>query len=129
MMNRTVVIRKNTSGWQPKIKRKIDQQPTEKRKAGFISPVFIVVAFALISGLFYLYSINQSAIKGFQIREVEKEISAIKKDNERLKIKEAQLKSLYHIEQSTKDLDMSDLKDVNYIDESAAVAFGKAKGN
>ena len=129
MMNRTVVIRKNTSGWQPKIKRKIDQQPTEKRKAGFISPVFIVVAFALISGLFYLYSINQSAIKGFQIRQVEKEISAIKKDNERLKIKEAQLKSLYHIEQSTKDLDMSDLKDVNYIDESAAVAFGKAKSN
>ena len=128
-MNRTVVIRKNTSGWQPKIKRKIDQQPTEKRKAGFISPVFIVVAFALISGLFYLYSINQSAIKGFQIRQVEKEISAIKKDNERLKIKEAQLKSLYHIEQSTKDLDMSDLKDVNYIDESAAVAFGKAKSN
>lgn len=125
MTKRTIVVRKQYCSWQPKIKRKqIIQAPVkEKHNAGFISPVFVVVIFGFLAGLFYLYSINQSAVRGFQVKQVEKEIAEIKKGNERLRIKEAELKSLYHIEQSTKDLNMSALGNVNYVDESDTVAF------
>lgn len=126
MIKRTIVVRKKCS-WQPKIKRKqiLKTEPTKKRKAGFVNPVFAVAFFGVLAGLFYLYSINQSAVRGFQIKEVEKEIANVKKDNEKLRIKEAELKSLYHIEESTKNLNMVGLANVNYIDEGDTVAFGK----
>ena len=92
--------------------------------AGFISPVFIVLACTAFSGLFYIYSVNQTAIKGIAIRNAEQEISRKQKDNEALKIKEAELKSLYNIEQTSKQLNMVDAANVKYIEESPSVAYG-----
>jgi len=129
MIRRTIVVRKTKCSWQPKIKRKpiVATESAPKRKAGFINPVFVVAFFGILAGLFYLYSINQSAVRGFQVKEVEKEIASVKKNNEKLKIKEAELKSLYHIEESTKSLNMEGLVNVSYVDEEDVVAFGKAK--
>lgn len=126
MTKRTIIVRKQNCSWQHKTKRKqITSLPgKEKHNAGFISPVFVVAFFGFLAGMFYLYSINQSAVRGFQVKQVEKEIAEIKKGNEKLRIKEAELKSLYHIEQSTKDLNMSALGNVNYIEEGETVAFG-----
>lgn len=125
MKKRTVVIRKKTCNWQPNTKRKIEIKETLQRKhnAGFISPVFVVMALTAFAGLFYLYSINQTATKGIEIKNVEKQIAQEKNENESLKIKEAELKSLYHIEESTKNLDMVDAVHVNYIEENPSVAF------
>lgn len=102
MTKRTVVIRKKS--WQPNIKRKIQLEPVahKSHNAGFISPVFIVLACTAFSGLFYIYSVNQTAVKGIAIRNAEKEITEQKRLNEALKIKEAELKSLYNIENETK---------------------------
>ncbi|KKT87391.1 MAG: hypothetical protein UW87_C0035G0002 [Candidatus Moranbacteria bacterium GW2011_GWC2_45_10] len=71
-------------------------------------------------------SINQSAVKGLQIRKIEKEISQMKKENESLKIKEAELKSLYKIEQFSKDLNMSEAAEVTFLDESNPLALHSA---
>lgn len=127
MTKRTIVVRKQQCSWQPKTKRKQVSQaaPKAKHNAGFINPVFVVAIFGFLAGLFYLYSINQSAVRGFQIKQVEKEIAQIEKSNEKLKIKEAELKSLYHIEESSKQLNMSALGTVNYIDEGETMALGK----
>lgn len=122
MFKRTVVIRKNSScKWQPKIKKNIHTQKT--KVAGFINPIFVVFGCAAFSGLLYLYSINHTAVKGLEIRTIEKEISQMQNENENLKIKEAELKSLYKIEESSKNLNMSQLKDVKYIEETGPVAF------
>jgi len=132
MINRTVVIKRKSSCWQPKIKRKIKIQPlaaVKPRLAGFINPVFIVLACTVFSGLFYIYSVNQTAIKGIQIRNAEKEIADKQKDNETLKIKEAELKSLYHIEEESKQLNMIDSPNVKYIEENPSVAYGNAAVN
>jgi len=94
--------------------------------AGFISPVFIVLACAVFSGLFYIYSVNQTAVKGIEIRNVEKDIAQQQKNNESLKIKEAELKSLYHIEEESKQIDMVNAANVKYLGESPSVAFGTA---
>lgn len=131
MMNRTVVIRRQSLNWQPKIKRKIQTQwqpmmALKSHTAGFISPVFIVLACAVFSGLFYIYSVNQTAVKGIEIRNVEKDIAQQKKNNESLKIKEAELQSLYNIEEQSKQINMVNAANVKYLEESSSVAYGTA---
>lgn len=125
MTKRTVVIRKNTSGWQSQTKRKntIISAKEKKRPAGFISPVFIVLACTAFSGLFYVYSVNQTAIKGVAIRNAEKQLDEQRKANESLKIKEAELKSLYSIENATRGANMVDESNVKYLEENPAVAY------
>jgi len=91
--------------------------------AGFINPVVGVAVFAVFAGLLYIYSINQSAVKGYQIRQIEKEISQIKGENESLRIREAELKSLYKIEQASKDLNMSKADSVTYLEGANPLAL------
>ena len=122
MIKRTVVIRKKT--WQPNIKRNFETQVAHKsHTAGFISPVFIVLACTAFSGLFYIYSVNQTAIKGIAIRNAEKEVARKQKENESLKIKEAELMSLYKIEEASKELNMVTAESVKYIEENQSVAI------
>jgi len=121
MMNRTVVIRKNSCPWQPKIKTNTKTQ--QSSLAGFINPVFVVLACAAFAGVLYLYSINHTAVKGIEIQQVEKAIVAAQQENENLKIQVAQLNSLYHIEESSAQLNMSELKDATYIEQDSTVAL------
>ncbi|EKD46597.1 MAG: hypothetical protein ACD_67C00154G0001 [uncultured bacterium] len=100
-------------------------QANKNNAAGFISPVFVVLACTAFSGLFYIYSVNQTAVKGIAIRNAEKEISQQKKNNESLKIKEAELKSLYRIEETSKQLNMAPVVSVKYIEEVPLVAYNR----
>lgn len=128
MTNRTIVIRRKSFDWQSNIKRKTQRKIIpNKHQAGFISPVIVVLACAVFSGLLYIYSINQTATKGIEIRRIETEISRYKEENELLKIREAELKSLYNIEESSKNLQMVDSENVKYLEESSSVAIGKNK--
>jgi len=128
MTNRTIVIRRKSFGWQSNIKRKTQTQIIQKtHQAGFISPVIVVLVCTVFSGLLYIYSVNQTAVKGIEIRRIEKEIAEQKKNNEALKIKEAELKSLYNIEGSSKNLNMVDSENVKYLEESPSVALGGSK--
>lgn len=129
MIKRTVVIRKNSCTWHPKTKRKLEQKHAARsvNAAGFISPVFVVLACTAFSGLFYIYSVNQTAVKGLAIRSAEKEVMQQRKDNESLKIKEAELKSLYRIEDSSKNLNMVDATNVKYLEESPTVTYSGAQ--
>ena len=128
MTNRTVVIRKRSCFWQPKTKRKIQPliaaQTIRNRTAGFINPVFIVLACMAFSGLFYIYSVNQTAVKGIETSRIQKQIDEKRKENEALKIKEAELESLYRIEDASKQLEMVSSANVSYIEESPTVALG-----
>jgi hypothetical protein len=128
MTQRTIVIRRKSFRWQSNIKRKTQTKIIlKKHQAGFISPVIVVLACAVFSGLLYIYSVNQTAVKGIEIRKIENEIAKQKEDNEALKIKEAELKSLYNIEGSSKNLDMVDLQDAKYLEENSSVAIGDSK--
>lgn len=122
MKNRSVVIRSRSCQWKPQTKTKIQIQH-KINAAGFINPVVVVVVFSMFAALLYMYSINQSAIKGLEIRKIEKEISQIKKENESLKIREAELKSLYKIEQFSKDLNMSEASNITFLDEASPLAL------
>ena len=120
-MNVTPVVPFQSSKWNFAIKRKINRQ--EKKAAGFSNASILVIILASLACAFYVYSINAGAAKGYQIRQVEKEIGDLQKENEKLKIKEAQLKSLQHIEETSRNLNMADLKNVSYIEETGPVAL------
>lgn len=91
--------------------------------AGFINPVFVVLVCTAFAGLFYIYSVNQTAVKGIAIRSAEKEVALQQRNNESLRIKEAELKSLYRIENSSKQLEMTQATNVKYVEEIPAVAY------
>jgi len=119
-----MITARNAAGiysWQQAAKRKTNIE--KKNIKGFINSTVLVVALLFICGAVYLYSINSSAVKGYQVRQVEKEISELKKQNEDLKIREAELKSLYHVEESSKNMNMGDLKNISYIEETGPVAM------
>ena len=61
-----------------------------------------------------------------EIRRAEQEVANEQKNNEFLKIKEAELKSLYHIEEESKQLDMVDSANIKYLEETPSVAYGRS---
>lgn len=65
----------------------------------------------------YLYSVNQSAVQGYHMRTLEKEIGMLKEKNAELRIAEADLRSLGRIEASQGELEMQKLENVRYIEE------------
>ena len=120
MTTNRLVVGGNYCHWKTKINTETDIK--DILKPGFVSPWFVVVVCVIFAGI-YLYFINNSATKGYQMRQIEKEISDLQKENEQLKIREAELKSLYQIEASSKELNMAETVQVGYIDEKSPVAM------
>jgi cell division protein FtsL len=85
-------------------------------------PVGIAII-VIVLGAFYLYTTNKVAVQGFAIRGAEKEIAQLKQANNQLRIQEAELKSLYRIEESGKRLNMFEPVQVSYIEESSPIAL------
>lgn len=115
-----VAIGRNYCHWKTKNNR--DTNIKNVLKPGFVSPWFVVVAFLFLAGI-YLYFINSSATKGYQIRQIEGELTNLKKESEQLRIREAELKSLYHIEESSKQLNMAETVQMSFIEEKSPVAM------
>ncbi len=71
----------------------------------------------------YLYAVNQSAVQGYHMRTLEKEIARLKEKNAEFRITEADLRSLYRIEASSGELQLKKLGDIRYIEERGPVAL------
>ena len=120
-MIRNNFVARQEFGWQPKIKRKTNIQVQNSH--GFVNAKLMIGALLIMAGILYIYSINSSAVKGYEMKQVEKEISDLQKENDKLKIQEAELKSLYHVEEATKDLNMAEMKNVSYVEQTSPVAL------
>lgn len=80
----------------------------------------LMVVFAIGGG--YLYSVNGSAVQGYHLRTLEKEINQLKQDNAELKITEADLRSLYRIETAEETLRMQKIDTAIYLEEQSPVS-------
>jgi len=118
MARNKVVAGGNYCRWRRK-----KQKTKNKTITGSINTSFVMAVFIFLSGLFYLYSINNNAIKGCQVRRAEKELTEQKKENEQLRIQEAELNSLYRLKKESEGLNMSELKEIVYIKESGPIAL------
>jgi len=85
----------------------------------------LLVVFVVGGG--YLYAVNQSAVQGYHMRTLEKEIGTLKQENTKLKIVEADLRSLYRIEVSEEVLTMHKLDTAVYL-EGRALVSSKSNG-
>ncbi len=89
---------------------------SEKQKKYFTKLKIFAVVFVLVGCGVYLCAINIGAVKGYEIRKVEKKIADLKKQNKQLQIQEAELSSFYNIKKNANDLNMQEVKEIVYID-------------
>jgi len=85
--------------------------------------IFVMIGCVIFAGAFYLYQVNNIAIKGYEIREVENKIQDLEKENQKLKIKEVESKSMYNIEKATEDLNLVNSNNVSYVEIKGPMAM------
>lgn len=97
---------------------------TKKRSTaqGFGSVGFFLFICVLLTGVLYLFSTNDIAIKGDEIYDIEKEIKELARENEQLIIEEAQLRSLESVENIVEQNGMQEVSDPVYVDRETYVA-------
>lgn len=86
-----------------------------RSKMGRVTLSFFLVTLVCAAGVFYIFEVNNLATKGYEIKNLENQLNKLRKENENLRIQEAELKSMYKIEEKTKDLNMIVPKDVSYL--------------
>lgn len=104
----------------------LKKQPESEaiKLAGFVHICMVSMVLVLfVAGGLYLYSVNQSAVQGYHLRALEKEINTLEQENAQLKISEADLRSLYRIEGSEEAQRMRPLEAVIYLEERGPVAL------
>ncbi len=110
-MSRYLTITNSSSVRFGERKKTINARP----QMGRVTLSFVLAALVCVAGIFYIFEVNNLATKGYEIGNLEKELDKLKKENENLRIQEAELKSMYKIEEKTKDLNMIVPGDISYI--------------
>ena len=87
------------------------------------SAIIILALIVLILGIFYLYQVNDLATKGYEIREIEKQIIELSEMNKKNRIKEVELRSMYNIEKTAENLNLISSKGMTYINLNGSVAM------
>jgi cell division protein FtsL len=72
-----------------------------------VHPAVLVAAFTLFFAAgSYLYALNRGAVQGFETQKLEREIGTLENENGKLRISEAELRSLSRIEEVSKNREM-----------------------
>lgn len=82
-----------------------------------------VMLFVVMVG--YLFSVNRNAVAGYSLRTAEKRMLELGTEAQKLRIREAELRSLYGLEEASSRLDMMPIEDAILVDEPGSVAYGK----
>ena len=89
------------------------------RKAGFGSAgkpmLFVFGLLVVLFGAGYLMQINAASSKGYQIRDLEREISELKDQGERIELKVAKEQSVQAVETKVKEMGMVPTPSVDYV--------------
>jgi len=83
----------------------------------------ILMAIVFILGVFYLYQVNDLATKGYEIREIEKQIASLSQINKSQRIKEVELKSMYNIEKTAENLNLISTQEITYFNLNGPIAM------
>lgn len=94
------------------------EKGTQKR-----SSIVVLVLSIILAGAFYLYQVNDLATKGFEVRDLEKQIQELEKDGKQMQIREVELRSMYNIEKSTQDLNLVNPSNITYLEINGPVAM------
>lgn len=89
------------------------------------SLVVIVALLILTSGFIYILEVNSAATKGYKIKDLEKKIEDIKKENKEMQLSIIELQSIQRINQRVADLSLVAVERVEYAGTGSAMAIAK----
>ena|SRR3990172_7105512 len=92
-------------------------------KVGRVTLNFVLVVLICLFAVVYIIEVNNVATKGYEIRDLEKKAEELKEGNEKLRIREAELRSMYNIEEKTKELNMTIPRDISYLSLPGSMAM------
>jgi cell division protein FtsL len=121
MPNCHIARRRSYCVYRRSAQKRNKKQHTTAQGFGSVG-VFLFVC-VMLSVTLYLFTANNVAIKGDEIYNIEKEISALSRENEQLTIDEAQLRSLERIESTVQEKGMEEIVDPEYIDRETYIAL------
>jgi len=101
--------------------------PRKIRFKGLAGKVFwsgFVLLFAS-SLVIYLFQVNTIAAKGFHVRELEKQISQVKENNEKLKLQVVEMRSMTDLSERVENLQMVEVDKITYYDTAGQVVARK----
>lgn len=114
--------RKTCSNRKGFLANKKNGKVSGKIKIGLIVTFTVILAVGLL-GVFYLYQVNSIATKGFEIRKVENNLLKLRKESQKLRIKEMELRSMKNIEKSVENLDLVSSSEIIYMELSGPIAM------
>ncbi|NTW14424.1 MAG: hypothetical protein HGA31_05355 [Candidatus Moranbacteria bacterium] len=92
--------------------------------SGAIHPAALVALFVFfLSGIGYVYAMNRGAIQGYRERELDTEISELRKEGKKLQLSLAEQQSLSRVEATAKDRQMEQAVNVKVIGERSSLAL------
>lgn len=92
-------------------------------KISLLTGVFLLIIFVILTGALYVYQVNDIATKGYEIKEIEKQIQDLDRESKKLQIKEVELKSMNNIEKSIEDSDLVTSSEISYVEIKGPVAM------
>ncbi len=104
---------RNYFGRKAKIK-KTTVKPVQKR-VSFSGVIFWLSLLLVSLILWYAFNVNKIATLGYQIKNTEKNIQELKNENDELKIKSSELKSIGILETKAGDIGMINPEEVDYL--------------
>lgn len=95
----------------------------QEKKVSKPTAVFLLLGFLCVAGVLYIFQVNRLATMGYEIKNKEKAIEELKKSNESLKIRAAELKSMHNLETEKERMQMKKPGEVSYIEVGTPVAL------
>jgi len=94
-----------------------------KARQWFMTKTTRIFLLGLIAffGIMYLASINSVAIKGYEIADLERHISKLENENDKLNFEISQYRSMHSIQDRLQGLEMVPISKIDYIDLTAGV--------
>lgn len=97
---------------------------SQKAKESKFTVSILVAILICTAGLFYIFQISGVATKGYEIGDYERTVFELQRENQKMLIEIADLKSMNNLENESEKLSAIDYKDINYITSiSSAVAM------
>lgn len=83
----------------------------------------LTVLVVIICSACYLFQVNDLAVKGYEIRDLENRIAQLEKDNKKMQIHEMELRSMYAVEKVAPDFNLVSPVGVSYLELDGPVAL------
>ena len=121
-MAKLIILNNSKRGFEKEVEIKTKRRRGSV-KIGTIGAGFVMVSFVIFCSAFYLFQVNDLAMKGYEIRDLENKIAQLEKDNKKMEIREMELRSMYAVEKFAPDFNLVNPVNVSYLELDGPVAL------